>query len=120
MKPGTFVDVIELLLPELRKRGLFWDDYFKQNGTYRENIRSEEGAHPATDHPAAKYQWRAGVAKEDAVIPPEPKQAAKANGGETNGKWIGTSNETAKKRAVEASQESDRSKRRNTRVQGRR
>jgi hypothetical protein len=83
LKPGTFVDVIELLLPELRKRGIFWDDYAVQGGTYRENLRVEKGAaHPAADHPAARYQWRSGVSKKDAIIPPEP---AREPDGTSNG-----------------------------------
>jgi hypothetical protein len=74
LKPGTFVDVIELLIPELRKRGLFWDDYTVKGGTYRENLYGQKGLNaPPKDHPAAKYQWRAGVAKEDHVIPAEPQ-----------------------------------------------
>jgi len=36
--PGSFNDVIELLLPELKRRGLFWDDYVVDRGTYRENL----------------------------------------------------------------------------------
>ncbi|KAF2436999.1 Nitrilotriacetate monooxygenase component A/pristinamycin IIA synthase subunit A [Tothia fuscella] len=74
VKPGTFVDVIELLLPELRKRGLFHEDYAVPGGTYRENLYKEEGLKaPPLDHPAAAYQWRAGVAKEDHQIPQEPQ-----------------------------------------------
>lgn len=30
--PGSFNDVIELLLPELKRRGLFWDDYEVDGG----------------------------------------------------------------------------------------
>jgi hypothetical protein len=74
LKPGTFVDVIELLLPELRKRGLFQDDYAVPGGTYRENLYGQKGlTAPPLDHPAAKYQWRAGVAEKDHQIPQEPK-----------------------------------------------
>jgi len=70
VKPGTFVDVIELLLPELRSRGLFWDDYAVQGGTYRENFYGKAGqAGPLEAHVASKYRWRAGVRREDAVIP---------------------------------------------------
>lgn len=70
--------MIELLLPELRKRGLFWDDYLVKGGTYRENISGQIGQkHPADDHPAARYQWRAGVEEKDHAIPPEPKQENK-------------------------------------------
>ena len=59
-KPGTFEQVIELLLPELRKRGLFWDDYAVQGGTYRENIYKREGQSGLLpDHPAAGYRWKA-------------------------------------------------------------
>jgi FMN-dependent oxidoreductase (nitrilotriacetate monooxygenase family) len=91
LKPGTFVDVIELLIPELRKRGLFWEDYAVQGGTYRENLRVEKGAaHPSEDHPAAKYQWRIGLSAEEAVIPSEPevadeKEAIKPANGTSNG-----------------------------------
>lgn len=78
MKPSTFVDVIELLLPELRKRGLFWDDYVVKGGTYRENVTGHVGQNvPADDHPAARYHWKAGVEKEDHVIPPEPEQESR-------------------------------------------
>lgn len=56
--PGTFVDVRDLLLPVLRKRGLFWEDYEVKGGTYRENLRGEKGARfPVESHPAAKYAW---------------------------------------------------------------
>jgi len=58
--PGSFDDVIELLIPELRKRGLFWDDYAVPGGTYRENIfgvKGQSGLLP--DHPAHGYRWRA-------------------------------------------------------------
>lgn len=125
IKPGSFVDVIELLLPELRKRGLFWDDYFVEGGTYRENIRSERGAHPSRDHPAAKYQWRAGVTATDAVIPAEPETSesvVEANDAKPSEvkpkeeKSNGTkANDAARKRAAALPQENDRVKRRSTR-----
>lgn len=58
--PQTFVDVVELLIPELRKRGVFWDDYAVPGGTYRENVYEKEGqAAPPHDHPAAAMIWRA-------------------------------------------------------------
>ncbi|KAF2797232.1 Nitrilotriacetate monooxygenase component A/pristinamycin IIA synthase subunit A [Melanomma pulvis-pyrius CBS 109.77] len=70
IKPGTFVDVIELLLPELRKRGLFWDDYTVQGGTYRENFYGKKGqTGPLDEHVGSTYRWKAGVEKGDAVIP---------------------------------------------------
>jgi hypothetical protein len=80
LKPGTFVDVIELLLPELRKRGLFWDDYIVKGGTYRENISGQVGQKlPPHNHPAARYHWGAGVDKKDHVIPSESEQEIKSS-----------------------------------------
>lgn len=70
VKPRTFLDVIELLIPELRRRGLFWEDYTVPGGTYRENFYGREGQRgPLERHIANKYRWRAGVEKADAVIP---------------------------------------------------
>ena len=78
MKPGTFIDVIELLLPELRKRGLFWSDYLVKGGAYRENMSGQAGQkYPADDHPAARYHWKAGVERDNHIIPPEPEQETK-------------------------------------------
>ncbi|KAJ5888559.1 hypothetical protein N7495_008600 [Penicillium taxi] len=59
--PDTFDDIINLLLPELRRRGLFWDDYAVKGGTWRENFYGKKGQNRAPDsHPAARYRWRAG------------------------------------------------------------
>ncbi|KAL5440524.1 hypothetical protein PMIN05_004888 [Paraphaeosphaeria minitans] len=70
IKPGTFVDVAELLIPELRKRGLFWDDYKVQGGTYRENFYGRPGeSGPLKEHVASGYRWRKDASAEDAVIP---------------------------------------------------
>jgi hypothetical protein len=59
--PGTFEDIIEFLLPELRKRGVFWDDYAVPGGTLRENYQGQEGHSRLSEtHPGAKYFWKAG------------------------------------------------------------
>lgn len=58
--PGTFTDVIELLIPELQRRGIFWEDYAVPGGTYRENLTETKGQRePREDHPAAAKTWRA-------------------------------------------------------------
>ncbi|KAI1634106.1 dibenzothiophene desulfurization enzyme A [Biscogniauxia mediterranea] len=68
--PQSFKDIIELLLPELRRRGLFWDDYAVPSGTYRENFYRKAGqAGPPDDHVAASFRWKAGVSAEEHVIP---------------------------------------------------
>ncbi|KAH7022122.1 luciferase-like domain-containing protein [Ilyonectria destructans] len=68
--PQSFKDIIELLLPELRARGLFWDDYAVPGGTYRENFYGTEGSkYPPQEHTAAKYRWAEGVDAKDHPIP---------------------------------------------------
>ncbi|PYH42851.1 LLM class flavin-dependent oxidoreductase [Aspergillus saccharolyticus JOP 1030-1] len=68
--PGSFKDIIDLLLPELRRRGLFWEDYAVPRGTYRENLYGRRGqTGPPEDHPAAQYRWHAGVSAEEHPIP---------------------------------------------------
>lgn len=60
LMPKTFEDVVDLLLPVLRERGLFWEDYAVPGGTYRENLYGRTGvARPPEDHPAAAYHWKA-------------------------------------------------------------
>jgi hypothetical protein len=68
--PQSFKDIIELLLPELRRRGLFWDDYAVPGGTYRENFTGRQGQwYPADEHAASKYLWKAGVPASEHQIP---------------------------------------------------
>jgi hypothetical protein len=68
--PQSFKDIIELLLPELKKRGLFWEDYAVPGGTYRENFYEKEGQKgPLDEHVASSYRWKAGVDAKDHVIP---------------------------------------------------
>lgn len=60
LMPASFEEVISDLLPVLKARGLFWDDYAVDGGTYRENLYAKEGvARPPADHPAAQYHWKA-------------------------------------------------------------
>jgi alkanesulfonate monooxygenase SsuD/methylene tetrahydromethanopterin reductase-like flavin-dependent oxidoreductase (luciferase family) len=59
--PDTFDDVINLLLPELQRRGLFWSDYAVKGGTFRENMYGQKGQNRLPEaHPGAKYFWREG------------------------------------------------------------
>ncbi|KAF2501882.1 putative xenobiotic compound monooxygenase, DszA family [Lophium mytilinum] len=70
IKPQSFIDVAELLLPELRARGEFWDDYAVPGGTYRENIYRLPGqSGPLPEHAGSKYRWKAGVEAKDHQIP---------------------------------------------------
>ncbi|CAG79761.1 luciferase-like domain-containing protein [Yarrowia lipolytica] len=57
--PGTYEAIIELLIPELQKRGRFWEDYAVPGGTLRENVFATPGLpHLRDDHPAKKYTWK--------------------------------------------------------------
>lgn len=56
--PGTFEDVIEFLLPELRARGLFRSEVEKEGATAREVYIGSKRL--PEDHPGSKYKWRAG------------------------------------------------------------
>lgn len=68
--PQSFKDVIDLLLPELKSRGLFWDDYAVPGGTYRENFYGKPGqSGPLDEHVASTYRWKAGVDAKDHKIP---------------------------------------------------
>lgn len=68
--PQSFKDIIDLLLPELRARGLFWDDYAVPGGTYRENFYQSKGqTGPLKEHVASTYRWRAGVEEGDHRVP---------------------------------------------------
>lgn len=59
--PDTFDDIIELLLPELRRRGLFWEDYAVKGGTLRENMYGQRGLSRLPEaHTGAKYFWKEG------------------------------------------------------------
>jgi hypothetical protein len=43
--PQSSHDIVELLIPELQKRGLFWKDYDVPKGTFRENLFGVPGQH---------------------------------------------------------------------------
>ncbi|KIM77132.1 hypothetical protein PILCRDRAFT_12306 [Piloderma croceum F 1598] len=62
--PGTFVDIVELLVPELQRRGVHWKDYPTRSdgqGIYaREGIYGLGQEKFRDDHPGARYKWEAG------------------------------------------------------------
>jgi FMN-dependent oxidoreductase (nitrilotriacetate monooxygenase family) len=63
--PGTFDDIIEFVLPELTKRGLFHEDYEVPGGTVREAYTATAGRKTLSEsHPGSKYFWRAGEEKQ--------------------------------------------------------
>lgn len=66
--PGSFEDLVNELVPELRKKGLAWEDYPKEGITFREQLFGTEGDDPTflkPSHPAYKLRWKEGVSKEE-------------------------------------------------------
>lgn len=54
--PGSWTDVVELLVPELQSRGLYWDDYNVPGGTFRENLLGSKELR--ADHYGAGFKWK--------------------------------------------------------------
>lgn len=54
--PGSWTDVVELLVPELQKRGLYWDDYDVPGGTFRENLSGTREL--SEDHYGGSFKWK--------------------------------------------------------------
>ncbi|KAK5124174.1 hypothetical protein LTR85_001877 [Meristemomyces frigidus] len=69
--PGSWTDVVELLVPELQKRGIYWNDYDVPGGTFRENLLGTK--HLRDDHYASNFKWpkEGPVQKEEASKQPE-------------------------------------------------
>ena len=63
--PGTFEDFIEYVVPELQRRGRYWNDY-DESTTTRELLYGPGQRRVRDDHPAARYR-RARVAASAAV-----------------------------------------------------
>lgn len=55
--PGTWEDVVELLVPELRKRGVYAPQ--GESGTMRERFYGQGQSKIRGDHAAARYKWKA-------------------------------------------------------------
>lgn len=51
--PGTFIDLVDLLIPELQRRGAYKTGY--RPGTLREKLFGNE-ARLSPEHPAAGYR----------------------------------------------------------------
>jgi alkanesulfonate monooxygenase SsuD/methylene tetrahydromethanopterin reductase-like flavin-dependent oxidoreductase (luciferase family) len=60
VSPGTFEDIVKYLFPELRRRGVFWDNYLVPGGTTRENYHADDkGPRLRDDHPGSQHKWTA-------------------------------------------------------------
>jgi long-chain alkane monooxygenase len=57
IQPGTISDFVEYVLPILRKRGAFRDEY--EEGTLRERLVGGASPYLSPDHPGARYRHQA-------------------------------------------------------------
>lgn len=57
VRPETFSDVVDFVVPVLQKRGRYKRDYAP--GTLREKLFGQGHARLGPGHPAARYRWRA-------------------------------------------------------------
>ncbi|KAL4887681.1 luciferase-like domain-containing protein [Aspergillus karnatakaensis] len=56
--PADFEDIVQYLVPELQRRGVFWDEYVAS--TTRENFYADGlGPKLRGDHPGASFRWAA-------------------------------------------------------------
>ena len=56
--PNGFEDIVELLVPELQRRGLMKSEYTVPGGTLRENLLATRGQkHLRDDHYGATFAW---------------------------------------------------------------
>ena len=61
--PGTFEDVVDLLIPELRRRGLYPETPSEEPLTAREKVYGKGQKELRDDHPGSRYKY--GVYQED-------------------------------------------------------
>ena len=54
--PGSWEDVVDLLIPELQRRGLMWKDYPATGGTFRENLLGTKELR--SDHYGSSFKWK--------------------------------------------------------------
>jgi len=60
--PGSFEDIVELLIPELRQRGVVFDDYAVPGGTFRENLLRQPGQKTLrSDHYGSNFKFEGDV-----------------------------------------------------------
>ncbi|EXJ80690.1 hypothetical protein A1O3_06974 [Capronia epimyces CBS 606.96] len=53
--PGSWEDVVDLLVPVLQRRGMMWLDYAVPGGTFRENLLGHKELSP--DHYGSSFKW---------------------------------------------------------------
>lgn len=56
--PDSYETAVELLVPELQRRGMMWEDYIAPGGTFRENLYGTPGQpYLPEHHPGSRLKW---------------------------------------------------------------
>ncbi|KAH9885730.1 putative xenobiotic compound monooxygenase, DszA family [Xylariomycetidae sp. FL2044] len=77
--PGSQEDVVDLLVPELVRRGLMWDDYEVDGGCLRENLYSAPGRRELPeDHYGHKFKYGTGYEGESIEKLRDEKEAGES------------------------------------------
>ncbi|RSL69888.1 hypothetical protein CEP53_002069 [Fusarium sp. AF-6] len=59
VQPQSWQDIVDLLVPELQRRGIYWDDYEVPGGTLRENAQGKGNSRLRSDHVGSTYVFDA-------------------------------------------------------------
>ncbi|KAF2494123.1 HK97 family phage prohead protease [Lophium mytilinum] len=65
--PGSWKDTIDLLIPELQKRGMYWDDYEVPGGAFRENLYGAGQKGLRDDHYGSAFRWGMEIPEPEVV-----------------------------------------------------
>ena len=57
VQPQSWEDIVDLLVPELQRRGIYWDDYEVPGGTLRENAQGRGHSRLRTDHVGSSFRF---------------------------------------------------------------
>ncbi|KAH6977448.1 luciferase-like domain-containing protein [Ilyonectria sp. MPI-CAGE-AT-0026] len=58
LQPQSWKDIVELLVPELQRRGIYWNDYDVPGGTLRENVLGKGNSRLRSDHIGSTYVFK--------------------------------------------------------------
>lgn len=78
--PGSWEDVVDLLVPVLQARGLMWTDYAVPGGTFRENLMGTKELRD--DHYGATFKTAGVHAPKDEPVPTEAAEVKVEEGRE--------------------------------------
>lgn len=98
MNPGSWTDVVDLLVPELQSRGLYWLDYAVPGGTFRENLLGSKTLRD--DNYGSTFKW--GTEKAQAIDKVEDEKVEEEKTTETKETPAEETKETKIEAKVEA------------------